>query len=405
MEASAPGLTVNAGLRYDLQFLETINTDTNNLSPRVGLRVVAVRLARDTVVRGSAGLFYDRVPLRALANALLSAGNTTDLTSLRQISVSLSPTQAGAPVFPNILSAPVPLVTLVNFTTMDPDMQNAYSRAGQRGGGAAARASRAATAPAISTSAGENLIISVNQNVPSCVAAGTNNGCRPNPDYANNSQYSSVARLQLSRPAPVVRAAAGRLGQLPRQLHAVEVDEQRRRELLQLADRSVRPLEGLGPIRRRPASSAGADRRGEYARWTPARDAVAAADARLSGEQHGPGVFGAAVQHHVRRDDRSGHARAGRSSTAQFIPRNAGVGSDFFSLAAGEPLVPNRRSRVRAEGMVEAFNLTNRRNDLTRIGNFGAGTYPTSPRRRSTRSRRSAIREPCSSRFAFASRG
>jgi hypothetical protein len=35
--------------------------------------------------------------------------------------------------------------------------------------------------------------MSVNQNVPTCVAAGTNNGCRPNPTYANNSQYSSVA--------------------------------------------------------------------------------------------------------------------------------------------------------------------------------------------------------------------
>src|SRR5262245_10024686 len=30
-------LTVNAGIRYDLQFLETIETDTNNVSPRVGL--------------------------------------------------------------------------------------------------------------------------------------------------------------------------------------------------------------------------------------------------------------------------------------------------------------------------------------------------------------------------------
>ena len=79
-------------------------------------------------MRGSAGLFYDRVPLSALANALLSAGNTTDLNSLRQISVSLSPSQAGAPAFPNILGAPVPSVTLVNFTTMDANMQNAYSR-------------------------------------------------------------------------------------------------------------------------------------------------------------------------------------------------------------------------------------------------------------------------------------
>ena len=30
--------------------------------------------------------------------------------------------------------------------------------------------------------------------MPSCVAAGSNNGCRPNPAYANNSQYSSEAR-------------------------------------------------------------------------------------------------------------------------------------------------------------------------------------------------------------------
>ena len=59
---------------------------------------------------------------------------------------------------------------------------------------------------------GLNLIMSVNQNVPTCVAAGTNNGCRPNPTYANNSQYSSVGGLQLSRPARLVRAAADAWG-------------------------------------------------------------------------------------------------------------------------------------------------------------------------------------------------
>ena len=40
-----PGLTLNLGLRYDLQFLDTMETDTNNVSPRVGVRVVAVRIA------------------------------------------------------------------------------------------------------------------------------------------------------------------------------------------------------------------------------------------------------------------------------------------------------------------------------------------------------------------------
>ena len=71
-------LTLNLGVRYDLQMLETINTDTNNVSPRLGFAWSPFD-SRSTMVRGSAGLFFDRVPLRALANALLSAGNTTDL--------------------------------------------------------------------------------------------------------------------------------------------------------------------------------------------------------------------------------------------------------------------------------------------------------------------------------------
>ena len=35
--------------------------------------------------------------------------------------------------------------------------------------------------------------------------------------------------------------------------------------------------------------------------------------------------------------------------------------------------------RARVEAMVEAFNLTNHRNDITRNTNFGAGAYPTNP--------------------------
>src|SRR6185295_20321466 len=85
-------LTVNAGIRYDLQWLETIETDINNISPRLGIAWTP-SASRRTIVRGSVGLFFDRVPLRALANALLSAGNTSNPANLQQISVSLSPTQ------------------------------------------------------------------------------------------------------------------------------------------------------------------------------------------------------------------------------------------------------------------------------------------------------------------------
>jgi hypothetical protein len=61
-----------------------------------------------------------------------------------------------------------------------------------------------------------------------------------------------------------------------------------------------------------------------------------------------------------------------------FIPRNTGRGSDFFSLGArvsrGFAV-----SRVRIEALAEAFNLTNRRNALTRNATFGAGAYPSAP--------------------------
>ena len=87
-------LTLNLGLRYDLQFLETIDTDRNNVSPRAGF-VWTPTASRDLVVRGGAGLFFDRVPLRAVANALLSAGNTTDVDAAATAAGLGHPADAG----------------------------------------------------------------------------------------------------------------------------------------------------------------------------------------------------------------------------------------------------------------------------------------------------------------------
>jgi len=63
----------------------------------------------------------------------------------------------------------------------------------------------------------------------------------------------------------------------------------------------------------------------------------------------------------------------------EFIPRNAGVGSDFFTLSLRVSRAVRIRGDVRAEGLVEAFNLTDRVNNITRNNTFGAGAYPTNP--------------------------
>ena len=62
-----------------------------------------------------------------------------------------------------------------------------------------------------------------------------------------------------------------------------------------------------------------------------------------------------------------------------FIERNAGEGSDFFTVNLRVSRTFPVGRRVRVEGMVELFNLTNRRNALTRNANFGPGTYPADP--------------------------
>ena len=116
-------LTLNLGVRWDLQWLETIRTDTNNVSPRVGL---AWSPREGTVVRASGGLFYDRLPLRATANALLFSRNTTDPAQSRLLSYTYSPGAAGAPVFPNVASAPPP-GALINYTLMNRRIALPYS--------------------------------------------------------------------------------------------------------------------------------------------------------------------------------------------------------------------------------------------------------------------------------------
>ncbi len=368
-------LTLNLGVRYDLQFLETIDTDADNVSPRAGFAWTP-SAARDLVVRGSAGLFFDRVPLRALANALLSAGNTTDLTQLRQRNITLTPGQAAAPVFPAILPAPVPSVTLFSLTTMQRDLQNAMSTQAsleiERQVG-----SFGTVTAGYSYVRGRNLLMSINQNVPTCVAAGTNNGCRPIADYANNSQYRSAGAsryhaLQASvarRPGPwgYYRASytwskaennvgefffSGPIDPFDLSKDWSRADNDRRHMLVVSAGLQVPATPGAGVWQR---LTRGFQLSTLLQAYSAAPFNITSGATTVQGTAGRPLVDG------------------------QFIARNSGVGDAFFSMGLRLSRVLHVTGAVSLEALAEVSNLTNARNEIARNTTFGTGAYPDSP--------------------------
>ena len=292
-------LTLNLGLRYDLQFLETITTDRNNVSPRVGF-VWAPTASQDFLVRGGAGVFFDRVPLRAVANALLSAGNTTDVTQLRQPQVTgILPAQAGAPVFPNILPDRLPSTTLVSITTMDKDLQNAYSKQANIEVERALGRGRTVTAGYQYLPRREPA--DVDQPKRADVRGGGHEQ-RLSAGACLHEQRSAArrGRLELPRPPSDLPPASEGVVFCPRHLHAVEVDEQPRRSVLQRADRPHQRHEGLGTFRQRPTSSSRRQRVGQLADDSR-DDGVGAHQPRVYAEHNVAVLLVAAVQHRVRR--------------------------------------------------------------------------------------------------------
>ena len=82
-----------------------------------------------------------------------------------------------------------------------------------------------------------------------------------------------------------------------------------------------------------------------------------------------------------------------------FIERNAGIGSDFFSLNARVSRAFHLTGRLELEALAEGFNLTNHVNPLTRNTNFGSGAYPTNPS--PTFGQITAVSEPRSFQFGL----
>jgi outer membrane receptor for ferrienterochelin and colicin len=179
---TARNLTLNFGLRYDAQFLpEPIETDSNNIAPRFGF---AYSLREKTVIRGSFGIYYDRIPLRATSNALQRDGS-------KYIVAQLAPNSPGAPIFPNVLLVqPSTLLVKPNITRIDPQIENSSSQQ--------ANLQIEQTLPwnaSVSVGyiylRGMNLILSRNVNVPACASSVNQNLCRPDANFGNISRYES----------------------------------------------------------------------------------------------------------------------------------------------------------------------------------------------------------------------
>lgn len=185
-------LTINYGLRYDVQTLPApLRTDANNFAPRVGVAYAPDFLGRvrRTVVRAGFGIYFDRVPLRAVSNALQRDGS-------KYLVVQLAPSDQSAPLlFPGVLPAlPTSLPTRPNVTRIDPRIKSGY------GEQANVQLERETRGGSLSVGyvhmRGLHLILSRNVNAPTLSAAearrlGVANLGRPDTRWGNVSRYES----------------------------------------------------------------------------------------------------------------------------------------------------------------------------------------------------------------------
>jgi hypothetical protein len=124
-------LSLSLGLRWEYQQMPDpvaslvnpleprtghLPSDTNNFGPRVGFAYDVFGKGK-TVLRGGYGLYYGRVINSTIFNALTVTGAPGS-----QVSLSFTPTSAGAPVFPKILTSLAGVGRNIDF--FDPNFQN-----------------------------------------------------------------------------------------------------------------------------------------------------------------------------------------------------------------------------------------------------------------------------------------
>ena len=377
-----PAFTLNLGARYDLEFLQTLATDTNNVSPRVGFAWSPYG-DRRTVVRGSYGLYYDRVPLRPLANALLSAHNTIDPAQAALLSYTFSPTQAGAPVFPSVAAAP-PANAVENFSLVQHNIQNPFSQ--QISLGVEQELFEKSTLGlSYQHLRGEHLIGAINTNI-------NVDGTRPDPTRGNIKPYSSAFDSYFD-------ALEVSFEQRPLAWGSARISYTYSKAIDDISEFFFSAPENNFNLRE-DRSRSDDDQRHRVVFDATLTSPTRAASRFTERLTHG-WRLGGILQYYSRlpfnvttgANNRQGVAQ--RPCTAGYtllgtnpcteglagavIGRNLGTGFDFFSLNERLSRTFSFTERVRLEAMVEAFNSLNHRNDMVPNGTFGALAYPAQP--------------------------
>jgi hypothetical protein len=381
----SPTFTLNLGVRYDLEFLKTIDTATKNISPRIGFAWSPYASGR-TVVRASYGIFYDRIPLRPLANALLSAQNTIDPGQAALLSYTFSPGQAGAPVFPQVASEP-PAGALENYSLMNANIHTPYSQ--QISLGVQQQLSPNSTlGVSYQHLRGLHLIGSLNTNI-------NTDGTRPDPTRGNIKPFSSVFDayfdgMEVSfqqRPVPWGSArvsytwskAIDDISEFffsapinnfdPGQDRSRSDDDQRHRVVFNAIVNSP-----TGPARGWPAHlTHGWLLGGILQYYSPLPFNISTGTTTKQATTQRPCAVGLNLA-----------ANGGLNPCTEALPgavigRNAGKGFDFLSLNARLSRTFALTERVRLEGVAEAFNSLNHRNNMIPNATWGPGAYPSTP--------------------------
>lgn len=378
----SPSLTLNAGIRYDLQFLHTIHTAAGNVAPRIGF-AWSPYANRRTVVRGSYGIFYDRIPLRPLANALLSAHNTVDPAQAALLSYTFSPGQVGAPVFPAVASEP-PANAVENYSLMDRNISTPYSQ--QINLGVEQQVSQKSTlGVSYQHLRGAHLIGSVNTNIYP-------DGTRPDPSRGNIKPYSSVFDsyydgLEVSfeqRPVSwgtmrfsyTWSKAIDDIGEFffsgpinnffPGQDRSRSDDDQRNRVVFDATLNSpTSPAKGWADHVTHNWRLGGVL---QYYSRLPFNITTGSTTKQAT----------------TQRPCTPGYSLQGINPCTEALPgavigRNAGIGFDFFALNTRLSRTFALTKRVKLETIAEAFNTLNHRNDMVPNATWGAGAYPDAP--------------------------